>query len=359
MRHYGIAGAGLTGSVIGRVLAEAGHKVTIYDERNHVAGNCHTERRHGIMVHAYGPHIFHTDNAQVWAYVNRFATMRDVKLKVIAQVGAQHYSFPINLLTMCQVYKKSLTPDEARAMIVDKTIADPQNFEQAAIKSVGKTLYCKFFKGYTQKQWGRRPSTLPASIFKRLPVRFTHDDNYFYHRWQGVPEEGYTAMVERILDHPNITLHLSTSFDRLRQYDHVVWTGTIDSFFDYEAGALAYRTLTFEHHITDGDYQGCHQVNFCDAQIPYTRRVEHKHFAPWELHDNTIVTSEISSEWQVGDIPYYPIRLAEDQQMLKEYMRLAHSVPNVTFAGRLGTYRYMDMDVTIAEALKTAQQINQ
>lgn len=357
MKHYGIAGAGLTGSVIARELAERGHRVTVYDERNHVAGNCHTERRHGIMVHAYGPHIFHTDNAEVWAYVNRFATMRDVRLKVVAQSGGQHYSFPVNLLTICQVFGSAMTPAEARAIVTSNAVADPANFEQAAISAVGKTLYNTFFKHYTQKQWGRHPSTLPVSVFKRLPVRFTHDDNYFYHRWQGIPEHGYTAMVERILDHANITLHLSTPFDRLRQYDHIVWTGTIDSFFDYKAGQLAYRTLSFEHHHAAGDVQGCHSVNFCDESVAYTRRVEHKHFAPWELHDNTIVTYETSGEWQRGDIPYYPIRLAEDQQILNEYLRMAASVPSVTFAGRLGTYRYMDMDVTIGEALNTARKI--
>jgi UDP-galactopyranose mutase len=358
MKHYGIAGAGLTGSVIARELAERGHRVTVFDERSHVAGNCHTERRHGIMVHAYGPHIFHTDNKTVWRYVNRFATMRDVRLKVVAQVRDKHYSFPVNLMTLCQVYDYALTPKEARRLL-DTEIRDidPQNFEEAAEATVGTTLYNMFFKGYTQKQWGRDPKTLPVSVFKRLPVRLNHDDNYFYHKYQGIPEDGYTAMVERILDHPNIDLHLSTPFDRMRQYDHIVWTGTIDSFFEYKAGQLAYRTLTFRHEQAEGDYQGCHSVNFCDADVPATRRVEHKHFAPWEKHDNTVVTTEYSSEWQRGDIPYYPIRLAEDQAVLNEYLRMAAELPAVTFAGRLGTYKYMDMDVTIAEALKTAKEI--
>jgi len=357
MKHYGIAGAGLTGSVIARELAERGNKVTIFDQRSHVAGNCHTERMHGIMVHAYGPHIFHTDNDEVWNFVNRFAVMRDVRLKVVAQSGGQHYSFPVNLLTICQVFGCALTPAEAQALITADAMDNPDNFEKAAINAVGRTLYNRFFKIYTQKQWGRHPSTLPVSVFKRLPVRISHDDNYFYHKYQGIPEDGYTSLVERILNHPNIDLHLSTPFDRLKQYDHVVWTGTIDSFFDYSAGELAYRTLSFEHHVVDGDHQGCHLVNFCDDSVPYTRCVEHKHFAPWEQHKNSVVTFERSAEWQRGDIPYYPVRLAQEQAMLSEYLAMAAQLPAVTFAGRLGTYRYMDMDVTIAEALKTAKQI--
>jgi UDP-galactopyranose mutase len=358
MKHYGIAGAGLTGSVIARELAERGHRVTIYDERSHVAGNCHTERRHGIMVHAYGPHIFHTDNEQVWQYVNRFTTMRDVRLKVIARVKDKHYSFPVNLMTMCQVWDHALTPSEAKRLIdTERRDIEPQNFEEAAEAAIGTTLYNMFFKGYTQKQWGRDPRTLPVSVFKRLPVRLSHDDNYFYHKYQGIPEDGYTAMVERILDHPNIDLHLSTPFDRLRQYDHIVWTGTIDSFFDYELGELAYRTLTFRHELGEGDMQGCHTVNYPDIATPYTRSVEHKHFTPWENHDNSIVTFEYSHEWRRGDIPYYPVRLAEDQAVLNQYLAMAEQLPSVTFAGRLGTYRYMDMDVTIAEAIKTAQKI--
>ena len=359
MKHYGIAGAGLTGAIIGRELAERGHQVTIYDQRAHVAGNCHTERVKGIMVHRYGPHIFHTDNEQVWAYVNRFAEFRPVRLKVISEVCNQHYSFPINLLTMCQVYGQQMPPSVAQ-MLIDRDCvftSFPRTFEEAALSTVGKTLYKMFYKGYTEKQWGRSAKELPASVFKRIPVRMTHDDNYFYHKYQAIPVQGYTAMVENILDHKNIALHLNEPFDRMRYYDHTIWTGTIDSFFDYQLGALPYRSLQFQDEEKEGDAQGCHTVNCPDLETPYTRRVEHKHFTPWEQHRNTIVTYEYSTEWGPGMIEYYPIRLADEEVLLAQYMNLAHSVPNVTFAGRLGQYKYMDMDVTIAEALKLSKQI--
>ena len=235
MARYLMVGAGLSGAVIGRHLAEAGHDITVVDQRPHIAGNCHTERdaETGVMVHVYGPHIFHTDDAEVWDYVNSFETFKPYKNRVKATTGGAVYSLPINLHTINQFFGKTLRPDEARAFIeaqADTSIEDPQTFEEQALRFVGPDLYEAFFKGYTLKQWGMSPTELPAAILKRLPVRFTYDDNYFFHRFQGMPENGYTAMVARILDHDAITVHLETTFTRemAAEYDHVFYSGPLD-----------------------------------------------------------------------------------------------------------------------------------
>lgn len=358
-----LVGAGLSGAVIGRQLAEAGHAVTIVEARDHVAGNCHTERdpETGVMVHVYGPHIFHTDDADVWDYVNRFETFRPFKNRVKTTARGEVFSLPVNLHTINQFYRKTLRPDEARAFIAeqaDSSISDPETFEEQALRFVGPGLYEAFFKGYTQKQWGCHPSELPASILKRLPVRFNYDDDYFYHRFQGMPENGYTRMVERILDHPGITVHLNTVFAReaAGDYDHVFYSGPLDGYFDYELGRLGYRTLDFERFTYEGDYQGCAVMNYGDADVPYTRITEHKHFSPWESHEASVLYQEYSRACEPGDIPYYPIRLVKEKALLADYMALAENTSGVTFVGRLGTYRYLDMDVTIREALDAAAE---
>ena len=358
-----MVGAGLSGAVIGRTLAEAGHDITIVDDRDHVAGNCHTERDPdtGVLVHRYGPHIFHTDDEEVWDYVNSFETFRHYRNRVKTTSQGRVYSLPINLHTINQFYGKTLRPAEARAFlteIADTSITDPQTFEEQALRFVGPDLYEAFFKGYTIKQWGCAPSELPASILKRLPVRFNYDDNYFFHRFQGMPENGYTAMVTRILDHPAISVHLQTNFVRehASDYDHVFYSGPLDGYFDYELGHLGYRTLDFERFISTGDYQGCAVMNYGDVDVPYTRITEHKHFSPWESHDATVCYKEYSRACEPGDIPYYPIRLVNEKRMLGEYIERANRVDNVTFVGRLGTYRYLDMDVTIREALDAARE---
>ena len=362
MARYLMVGAGLSGAVIGRHLAEAGHDITVVDQRPHIAGNCHTERdaETGVMVHVYGPHIFHTDDAEVWDYVNSFETFKPYKNRVKATTGGAVYSLPINLHTINQFFGKTLRPDEARAFIeaqADTSIEDPQTFEEQALRFVGPDLYEAFFKGYTLKQWGMSPTELPAAILKRLPVRFTYDDNYFFHRFQGMPENGYTAMVARILDHDAITVHLETTFTRemAAEYDHVFYSGPLDGYFDYELGRLGYRTLDFERFTDTGDYQGCAVMNYGEEGVPYTRITEHKYFSPWESHENTVCYREFSRACEPGDIPYYPIRQVKEKALLADYVALAEQTSGVTFVGRLGTYRYLDMDVTIREALNTAR----
>ncbi|MFD3191538.1 UDP-galactopyranose mutase [Sedimentitalea sp. HM32M-2] len=357
-------GAGLSGAVIGRHLAEAGHTVTVVDSRDHVGGNCHTRRdpETGVMVHVYGPHIFHTDDEEVWDYVNGFTTFKPYKNRVKATTGGAVYSLPVNLHTINQFFGKTLRPDEARAFIAeeqaDTSIADPQTFEEQAMRFVGRDLYEAFFKGYTQKQWGCHPSALPASILKRLPVRFNYDDNYFFHKFQGMPEQGYTAMIERILDHPGLTVRLETVFDRSQagDYDHVFYSGPLDGWFDYDLGRLGYRTLDFERFTYDGDYQGCAVMNYGEESVPYTRITEHKHFAPWEEHAGSVCYREFSRACAPEDIPYYPIRQVAEKALLGDYVAQAEATEGVSFVGRLGTYRYLDMDVTIREALDAARR---
>ncbi len=363
-----MVGAGLSGAVIGRMLAEQGHEVIVVDSRSHIGGNCHTERdaETGVMVHIYGPHIFHTDDAEVWDYVNGFEPFLPYKNRVkTTSMGVsgdrEVYSLPVNLHTINQFFRRTMRPEEAHAFITgeqaDTSIEDPQTFEEQAMRFVGKDLYEAFFKGYTMKQWGCHPSELPASILKRLPVRFNYDDNYFFHKFQGMPENGYTAMIGKILDHEGITVKLETVFDRSQadEYDHVFYSGPLDGWFDYELGRLGYRTLDFERFTHDGDYQGCAVMNYGEVDVPYTRITEHKHFAPWESHEGSVCYREFSRAAEPGDIPYYPVRQVEEKALLADYVKLAEETPGVTFVGRLGTYRYLDMDVTIREALDTGR----
>jgi UDP-galactopyranose mutase len=357
-----IIGAGLSGAVIARELAEAGLSVQVVEARPHVAGNCHTERdpETGVMVHAYGPHIFHTDDAEVWGYVNRFMTFRPYRNRVKTTARGHVYTLPINLHTINQFFGKTLRPDEARDFLAaqgDARITDPQSFEEQALRFLGRDLYETFFQGYTRKQWGRDPAELPASVLKRLPVRFSYDDDYFAHRFQGMPEGGYTEMVTRILDHPRIGLELGRRLDRAAASgpDHVFFSGPLDGWFGHRLGRLGYRTLDFERFTHDGDWQGCAVMNYPDPEVPWTRITEHKHFAPWESHQGSVLYRERARECGPGDIPYYPIRLVVEKTLLRDYMALAEAERGVTFVGRLGTYRYLDMDVTIREALDCAR----
>lgn len=364
MKNILIVGAGFSGAVIARELANAGHTLTVIDSREHVAGNCHTYRddKTNIMVHQYGPHIFHTDNERVWHYINTFGEMIPYTNRVKAITGGQVYSLPINLHTINQFFGKTLNPSQAKSFIeaqADKSIIDPQTFEEQALHFVGNALYKAFFKFYTIKQWGTSPTNLPASILKRLPVRFNYDDNYFNHKYQGMPKNGYTEIVANILSHTNIQLKLNTPFQKSLQadYDHVVWTGALDGYFDHQLGRLGYRTLDFKPFYGEGDVQGNAVINYCDESVPFTRITEHKHFAPWENHEQSICYKEYSRDCGEQDIPYYPIRLVDDKALLEQYVTLAKNTPNVTFVGRLGTYRYLDMDVTIKEALETAEAL--
>ena len=362
--NFLIVGAGFSGAVIGRELAEAGHHVNIIDQRSHIAGNCFTKRdeQTNVMEHVYGPHIFHTSDEEVWEYINKHGAFMPYINRVKTTYQNQVYSLPINLHTINQFYKKCFNPTQAKewiSSIADQSIEEPQNFQQQALKFVGKDLYEAFFKGYTKKQWGCDPTELPASILKRLPVRFNYDDNYFSHKYQGIPKDGYTPIVESIITHEQIEIQLNTSFNKklLEQYDHVIWTGQLDQWFEYSEGRLGYRTLDFEKHITEGDFQGTAVMNYGDETVPYTRISEHKYFTPWETYNSTIYFKEFSRACGENDIPYYPIRLVNDKFLLEKYIALAGKERNVTFAGRLGTYRYMDMDVTIKEAIILANQI--
>ncbi len=354
-------GAGFSNSVIARELAEEGHECVVIDERSHIAGNCHSERdeKTGIMVHKYGPHIFHTDNERVWTYMNQFAEMMPYVNRVKTTVGGQVYSMPINLHTLNQFFGKAMSPDEARDFIAqkaDKSIVEPQNFEEQAISMLGKEIYQAFFEGYTKKQWGMDPKELPASILKRLPVRFDYNDNYFAHKYQGMPKDGYTVIVENILNHENIKINLNTVFDSAmeKDFDHIFYSGPLDRYFDYSEGRLPYRTLDFKAVYAKGDMLGTAVMNHGDIDTPYTRIAEHKYFAPWETHEETVSFEEYSRLCEENDIPYYPIRMTGEMSLLETYVQKAEQLKKVTFVGRLGTYRYLDMDVTIAEALEAA-----
>lgn len=378
-----VVGAGFSGAVLARELAERLEcSIEIWDGRSHVAGNCHTERdaATGVMVHAYGPHIFNTDNEQVWNYVHRFGTFHPFVNRVKTCTTRGIFSLPINLLTINQFFGKTFRPDEARAFVAslrDPSIAKPANFEEQALKMLGRDLYETFFLGYTLKQWGCHPRDLPPEILKRLPVRFDYDDNYYDKRFQGIPEGGYTEVIQRIVDHPSIEICLGKKFDvsssqlPLSNFSHVFYTGSLDAFFNHAEGRLGYRTVTFERIETEAeDYQGNAVMNFADGCIPYTRIHEHKHFAPWERHKKTVAFREYSKETGPADIPYYPKRLPEDLALLRKYRGLAEVLsdsrpprpqpemrnpPSLSFLGRLGTYRYMDMETVIGEALRFSE----
>lgn len=366
--HFLIIGAGFSGAVLARSLAEhLSARVTILEERPHIAGNCHTERdpATGVMLHCYGPHIFHTSQARVWAYVNRYGHFHPFVNRVKAITAHGVFSLPVNLHTINQFFRKTLNPSQARAFIAelgDKSIGEPCNFEEQALKMIGRELYETFFYGYTRKQWGCEPRELSAAVLKRLPVRFNYDDNYYNSKWQGIPEEGYSGVVRNILAHPNIEVRLNTPYNvptedqtDVPAHDHLFFTGPLDAFFGHRLGRLGYRTVTFERGEAEGDFQGCALINYSDPSVPWTRIHEHKHFAPWENHARTTYFTEFSKETGPDDVPYYPKRLAADLAVLRRYRALAEAPEwrdrNVSFLGRLATYRYMDMETVIGEAL--------
>ena len=359
----GIAGAGFAGAVLARELADSGKfSITVFDERNHIAGNCYTKRdsETEIMEHVYGPHIFNTSREDVWEYMNKWTVMENFVNRVKAHTEKGVFSLPINLLTINQFFQKKLSPDHAKDFIGslgDESVKEPKTFEDQALKFLGKDLYKNFFYGYTKKQWGVEPSKLPASILKRLPVRFNYDDNYYNQKYQAIPKNGYTEIFEKILAHPDIELRLGEKFlpAMKSNYTHVFWSCPQDGYFHYRLGRLGYRTLKFEKFVENGDYQGNAVVNYCEEKIPYTRIAEHKHFTPWESHEKTICFKEYSTLCGEKDTPYYPIRLDEDKELLEEYVKLASAEKALTFIGRLGTYRYLDMHVVIGESLDLAK----
>jgi UDP-galactopyranose mutase len=358
-------GAGFSGAVLANELVNnLDCQIDVIDERPHIGGNCYTERdaETGVMVHVYGPHIFNTDRQDIWDYVNRFIELVPYTNRVKTVYNGKVYSMPINLHTINQFFGKAFNPQEAEEFIqqiADKTIDEPKNFEEQAMKFIGKDLYKAFFYGYTKKQWGCEPTELPAAILKRLPVRFNYNDNYYNNPLQGIPRNGFTEMFEKLLDHPSITVTLNTKFGdvtEMDRYDHIFFTGPIDQFFRYKYGRLSYRTVYFEQGKAKGDYQGNAVINYGNEEVPYTRVHEHKHFTPWETHEETLYFKEYSKETGESDVPYYPKRLTEDKEKLMQYRQDAEQLEGVSFLGRLATYRYMDMHHVIGEALDYAKQ---
>lgn len=364
-KRVAIVGAGFSGAVIARVLADVGVASVVMEERDHLAGNCHTERdsRTNIMVHRYGPHIFHTDKPQVWQYVTRFAEMVPFILRVKSTVRGQVYSLPINLHTINQFFGRAMKPAEARAFVAAQArsdIVEPASFEEYALRHLGAPLYEAFLRGYTRKQWGIEPSALPAAIIKRLPLRFDYNDNYFDHPWQGIPRDGYSALVGRILDHPLIELRLKCRFEEARgeHFAHTFYSGGLDRYFGFDIGHLPYRTLIFEASYHPGDYQGTALMNYPDEDVPFTRVTEHRHFARWEAPQSpeTIVFHEFSRASGPKDMPYYPVNLVAESRLLGAYRERAAQEHSVTFVGRLGRYQYLDMDMVIDQSLTIAAQ---
>jgi UDP-galactopyranose mutase len=362
MEKIAVVGAGFSGAVIAHELACAGYKVQVFDNRSHVAGNCHTnlDQTSNVMIHTYGPHIFHTNNEVIWNYINKFDKFRPFVNRVKAVANGQIYSLPVNLHTINSFYGKTFSPSEAKNFIegiAEHSISEPVSFEDQALKYIGRALYEAFFKGYTSKQWGVSPKTLPASILKRLPIRFNYDDNYYNSEFQGIPENGYTYIVEQMLNHENIDLNLNTNFSRSnsKSFVHTFYSGPLDGWFGHSVGRLSYRTLDFLAERHEGDYQGNAVINYCDESVPWTRVTEHKHLTPWSDSRGTVIYKEYSRNCDPGDIEYYPLRLVKDKDILSNYVALAEQEEYVTFVGRLGTYRYIDMHITIEEALNTVK----
>lgn len=359
MYDYLIVGAGLFGAVFAREATDAGKKCLVIDKRDHIAGNIYSEDIEGIQVHKYGPHIFHTDIDKVWKYVNRFAKFNHFRYEPIANYKGQLYNLPFNMNTFHQMWGVS-TPEEAEAKINDQKReikGEPRNLEEQAISLVGRDIYEKLIKEYTEKQWGRSCSELPSFIIRRLPVRMRFDNNYFNHPYQGIPAGGYTKMVDQLLKGIEVRLNTEYVKDSVSA-SRVVYTGPIDDFFDYRYGALQYRSLRFETEIMDKtNFQGCAGMNYTSHDVPYTRIVEHKHFE--FLGDEipkTVITKEFSSEWKIGDEPYYPVNDDENQLLYEKYRTLAEAEPNVIFGGRLGEYKYYDMDKVINRAIEVARE---
>ena len=366
---YLVVGAGLYGATFAHEAKKAGKSVLVIDKRNHIAGNVYTEKIKGINVHMYGAHIFHTNNKQVWEYVNQFAKFNRFTNSPVANYKGELYSLPFNMYTFNKMWGV-VTPQEAREKIEAQKLAsgikEPKNLEEQAISLVGTDIYEKLIKGYTQKQWGRQCSELPAFIIKRLPVRFTFDNNYFNALYQGIPVGGYTRMVANMLD--GIEVRLGVNYLEEKEiYDamaeKVIYTGSVDSYFNYKLGALEYRSVRFENEVLDmPNFQGNAAVNYTDAETPWTRIIEHKWFEFGKDENGndipaTVISKEYSSEWKVGDEPYYPVNDEKNGDLYTKYRELADKESKVIFGGRLGEYKYYDMDAVIASALEMVNNV--
>ena len=355
---YLIVGAGLFGAVFAHEAKEAGKTCLVIDKRNHIAGNIYTDKVKDIDVHQYGAHIFHTSNETVWNYVNRFAKFNRYTNSPVANYKGEIYNMPFNMNTFNKLWGV-VTPQEAQAKIEEQKAAyhveNPQNLEEQAISLIGPDVYTKLVKGYTEKQWGKRATELPSFIIKRLPVRFTYDNNYFNDDYQGIPVEGYTKMIERMLDGVEVKLEEDFLKNReafMEQADKIVYTGMIDEYYNYCYGELEYRSLNFETEVLEGveNYQGNAVVNYTEYEVPYTRIIEHKHFT-YGTQPDTVITREYPKTWSKGDEPYYPMNDEKNLNLYEKYTELAAKEGNVIFGGRLGMYKYYDMDDTIEAAL--------
>ena len=368
MYDYLIVGAGLYGVTCARQLTDAGKKVLVIDKRDHIAGNIYAEKIEGINVHKYGAHIFHTNDKGVWEYVNRFAEFNRFTNSPVANYKGELYSMPFNMYTFNKMWGV-VTPEEAAAKIEEQrkeVNGTPQNLEEQAISLVGRDIYEKLIKGYTEKQWGRDCKNLPAFIIKRLPVRLTFDNNYFNALYQGIPVGGYTKMVEHMLDGIEVKLgvdYLKNKEESDRLAEKVIYTGPIDAYFNFELGNLEYRSVRFETEVLDKpNFQGNAAVNYTDRETPWTRIIEHKWFEFGKDEDGndlpkTVVSREYSSEWKPGDEPYYPVNDEKNSKLYEEYKALADKESNVVFGGRLGEYKYYDMDKVIRVALDKAVEL--
>lgn len=359
---YLVVGSGLYGAVFAREAADRGKKVLVIDKRPNVAGNIYTEKVEGIHVHKYGAHIFHTNDTKVWKYITRFAEFNRFTNSPVANYRGELYSLPFNMYTFNKMWGV-VTPTEAAAKIEEQKkeacITEPKNLEEQAISLVGRDIFEKLIKGYTEKQWGRDCKDLPAFIIKRLPLRFIYDNNYFNDRFQGIPMGGYTAIVEKMLEGSDVLLNTDYYEFRKENADiaeKTVYTGMLDKYFDYKYGVLEYRSVRFETETLDMDnYQGNAVVNYTEREVPYTRIIEHKHFE-YGTQPKTVISREYPSEWKLGEEPYYPVNNEKNEEVAGKYRELAEKEKNVIFGGRLGEYRYYDMDKVIAAALKAVEK---
>ena len=363
MYDYLIVGSGLYGAVFAYEMKKKGKKCLVIDKRNHIGGNIYCERIEDINVHKYGAHIFHTSNKKIWEYINQFAEFNNYINSPIARYKDELYNLPFNMNTFSKMWG-IVTPQEAKdiiqSQIADLNITNPENLEEQALSLVGRDVYEKLIKGYTEKQWGRDCKELPAFIIKRLPLRFTYDNNYFNDRYQGIPIGGYTRIIEKMLEGTEVLLNTDYKEFAAKNgnvSNKVLYTGMIDEYFDYQLGVLEYRSVRFEQERYEMDnYQGNAVVNYTDREVPYTRIIEHKHFE-FGKQPVTIISKEYSSEWHKGDEPYYPVNNEKNDSLYERYCQLAESEKNVIFGGRLGSYKYYDMDKVIEAALKKVEEL--
>lgn len=361
---YLIVGSGLYGAVCANELTKQGKKCLVIEKRDHIGGNVYTEEVEGINVHKYGAHIFHTSDKEIWDYVNQFAEFNNYVNSPVARYKNELYNLPFNMNTFTKLWPDVFTPAEAMARIEEEKkegyTETPANLKEQAINLVGKTIFEKLVKEYTEKQWGKTCEELPAFIIKRLPVRFTFDNNYFNDRYQGIPMGGYTKIIEKMLEGSDVKVGYDyfEHKDELKDIaDKIIYTGAIDKFFDYCYGPLEYRSVRFETEVLDiPNYQGNAVVNYTSKDEPFTRIIEHKHFE-FGKQEKTVISREYSSTWQLGDEPYYPVNNDKNNELFAKYNELAKTVPNVVFGGRLGQYKYYDMHVVIKEALNKVKEI--